>query len=102
MDMRRHEGARRQRRMPGKGMVGTAFRHIGLAEDIPGNSLHALVGPGDAGDLVFHFLFLPSLSDAIRLPSSFETHRLAMLLRMRSQTLMVRSASSRVSNNEAT
>jgi hypothetical protein len=36
--------------------------------------------------------------------SSFETHRFAMLLRMRSQsqTLMVRSASSRVSNHEAT
>jgi hypothetical protein len=47
--------------------------------------------------------------------SSFETHRFAMLLRMRSQTLMVRSASRRqvyvacvnlatmrVSNHEAT
>ena len=34
--------------------------------------------------------------------SSFETHRFAMLLRMRSQTLMVRSASLRVSNHEAT
>jgi hypothetical protein len=34
--------------------------------------------------------------------SSFETHRFAMLLRMRSETLMVRSASSRVSNHEAT
>ena len=34
--------------------------------------------------------------------SSFETHRFATLLRMRSQTLMVRSASSRVSNHEAT
>jgi hypothetical protein len=44
--------------------------------------------------------------------SSFETHRFAMLLRMRSsdlmegairsQTLMVRSASSRVSNHDAT
>ncbi len=33
--------------------------------------------------------------------SSFETHRFAMLLRMRSQTLMVRSAPSRVSNHEA-
>jgi hypothetical protein len=33
--------------------------------------------------------------------SSFETHRFAMLLRMRSQNLMVRSASSRVSNHEA-
>jgi hypothetical protein len=32
--------------------------------------------------------------------SSFETHCFAMLLRMRSQTLMVRSASSRVSNHE--
>jgi hypothetical protein len=31
--------------------------------------------------------------------SSFETHRFA-ILRMRSQTLMVRSASSRVSNHE--
>src|ERR1700722_20265955 len=33
--------------------------------------------------------------------SSFETHRFTMLLRMRSQTLMVRSASSRVSNHKA-
>src|SRR5665213_3701772 len=33
--------------------------------------------------------------------SSFETHRCAMLLRTRSQTLMVRSAPSRVSNDEA-
>jgi hypothetical protein len=33
--------------------------------------------------------------------SSFETHRFAMLLRMGSRTLMVRSAASRVSNHEA-
>jgi len=33
--------------------------------------------------------------------SSFRTHRFAMLLRLRSQTLMVRSAPSRVSNHEA-
>jgi len=33
--------------------------------------------------------------------SSFETHRVAMLLRMRSQILMVRSAPLRVSNHEA-
>jgi len=33
--------------------------------------------------------------------SSFETHRFALLLWMRSQTLMVRSAPSRVSNHEA-
>jgi hypothetical protein len=33
--------------------------------------------------------------------SSFETHRFAMFLRMRNQTLMVRSAPSRVSNHEA-
>jgi hypothetical protein len=34
--------------------------------------------------------------------SSFETHRFAMLLRMRSQTPMVRSAATpRVSNHEA-
>jgi|GEM_PF-1145699 len=33
--------------------------------------------------------------------SSFETHRFAMLLWMRSETLMVRSASSRVSNHKA-
>src|SRR6202011_2486605 len=42
--------------MPGEGMLGAVFRHIGLAEDIPGNSLHALVGPGDPGDLAFHGL----------------------------------------------
>src|ERR1700738_3238912 len=42
--------------MPGEGMLGAAFRHIGLAEDIPGNSLHALVGPDDPGDLAFHGL----------------------------------------------
>src|ERR1700739_2215216 len=43
---------------------------------------------------------------ATSLASSFETHRVATLLRvslrMRSQTLMVRSASSRVSTHEAT
>jgi len=33
--------------------------------------------------------------------SSFETHRFATLLRIRSQPLMVRSAPSRVSNHEA-
>jgi hypothetical protein len=32
--------------------------------------------------------------------SSFETHRFAMLLRMRSETLMVRSAATRVSNHQ--
>jgi hypothetical protein len=37
-------------------MFGAVLRHIGLAEDIPGNSLHALVGPGDAGYLGFHRL----------------------------------------------
>src|ERR1700730_14291801 len=42
--------------MPGEAMVRAVFRHIGLAEDIPGNSLHALVGPGDPGDLAFHRL----------------------------------------------
>src|SRR6202040_3431852 len=60
MDMRRHESAGRQRRMPRKAMVGAVLRHIGLAEDIPGNSLHALIGAGDAGDLAFHRLFSPS------------------------------------------
>jgi len=33
--------------------------------------------------------------------SSFETHRFAMLLWMRSENVMVRSAPSRVSNHEA-
>jgi len=56
MDMRRHEGAGRQRRVPGEGMLGAVFRHIGLAEDIPENSLHALVSAGDAGYLAFHCL----------------------------------------------
>src|ERR1700731_4525979 len=46
--------------MPRKAMVGAVLRHIGLAEDIPGNSLHALIGAGDAGDLAFHRLFSPS------------------------------------------
>jgi hypothetical protein len=36
------------------------------------------------------------------LAASFETHRFAMLLRMRPEILMVRSATSRVSNHEAT
>ena len=39
-------------------------------------------------------------SERRRISSSFETHRYAMLLRMRSETLMVRSAK-RVSNHEA-
>src|ERR1700720_2211682 len=41
-------------------MVGAVLRHIGLAEDIPGNSLHALIGPGDAGYLALHRLSSPS------------------------------------------
>src|ERR1700686_3589335 len=40
-------------------MVGAVLRHIGLAEDIPGNSLHALIGPGDAGYLALHRLISP-------------------------------------------
>src|SRR5260370_39665600 len=45
--------------MRGEAVVGAALRHIGLSQDIPGNSLHALVGPGDTGDLAFHMF--PSL-----------------------------------------
>jgi len=46
---------------------------------------------------------IPGTDSAIStsMASSFETHRFAMLLWMRSQTLMVRSALSRVSNHEA-
>src|SRR5205823_14521120 len=63
--MRRHEGARRQRRVPGEGVLGIAFRHIDLTEDIPGNPLHAFVGPGDAGDLAFHAASFPELWCAV-------------------------------------
>jgi hypothetical protein len=43
---------------------------------------------------------LGALSSSVA--SSFETHRFAMLLRMRSETLMVRSAATpRVSNHQA-
>jgi hypothetical protein len=41
-------------------MRGDALGNIGLAEDVPGNSLDALIGPGDAGDFGFHE-FNPSL-----------------------------------------
>ena len=45
-------------------MLGAGLRHIGLAEDVPGDALHALVGPGDAGDLVLSSLcFLSELLD---------------------------------------
>src|SRR3954451_8633731 len=37
-------------------MVGAVLRHICLTEDVPGNSLHALVSPRDSGDLAFHRL----------------------------------------------
>ena len=37
-------------------MLGDVLRHIGLAEDVPGNSLNALVGASDAGDFGLHDL----------------------------------------------
>jgi hypothetical protein len=37
-------------------MVAAIFWHIGLAKDIPRNTLHAFVGPGDSGDLAVHRL----------------------------------------------
>ena len=44
----------------------------------------------------------PSRALSSSVASSFETHRFAMLLRMRSETLMVRSAATpRVSNHQA-
>src|SRR6185437_1553806 len=43
----------------------------------------------------------PSGATSTSTASSFETHRFALLLWMRTRTLMVRSASSRVSNHDA-
>ena len=54
MNMRRHERARWQRRVPGEAVLGIALRHIGLAEDVPGNALDPLIGPRDAGDFALH------------------------------------------------
>src|SRR6185437_12270082 len=62
MDVRRHEGAGRKCRVPGKPVLGAAFRHISLTEDVPGNSLNAFIGPGDAGDFGDHWYHSPSLS----------------------------------------
>jgi hypothetical protein len=35
-------------------MLGDAFGHVGLAEDIPGDALNALIGAGDPGDFGLH------------------------------------------------
>jgi hypothetical protein len=39
MNVRRHEGAGRKCRVPGKGIFGKLLRHVGLAENIPGNTV---------------------------------------------------------------
>src|SRR5215475_9046270 len=54
MDVWRHEGARRKRRVPGKAVLGAVLGYIGLAEDVPGDALDALIGAGDTGDFVLH------------------------------------------------
>ncbi len=41
------------------------LRHIGLAEDVPGDALHAFIGAGDAGDFGFSWAG-PSLGHALR------------------------------------
>src|SRR5665213_2536389 len=66
MDVRRHEGAGRQGRVPGERILRAALRHIGLAQNIPGNTLHALIGAGDAGDLALHRCFLSSVLTGCR------------------------------------
>jgi hypothetical protein len=40
--------------MPRERVLGDALRYIGLAQNIPGYSLNALIGPGDAGYFGFH------------------------------------------------
>src|SRR5690242_13415291 len=61
MDVRRHEGADRERRVPGKAVLRSALRHIDLAEDVPGDALNALIGAGEAGDFGDHEYSLPLL-----------------------------------------
>src|SRR6516165_5471974 len=62
MDVRRHESARRKGRMPGEAVLAAILRHIGLAENIPGNALNAFIGARDACDLGVHVMvFLPLL-----------------------------------------
>src|ERR1700730_5329332 len=57
-------------------------------------------GPAGGGWMLAGLEELGALSSSVA--SSFETHRFAMLLRMRSETLMVRSAATpRVSNHQA-
>src|SRR5579871_1710461 len=54
MDVRRHKGADRERRMPGETVLRAALRHVDLAEDVPGDALNAFVGAGEAGDFGHH------------------------------------------------
>src|SRR5215213_9447402 len=48
MNVRRHEGAGRKRCVPGERVLAQRFRHIGLAEDVPDDTLEAGRGLGDA------------------------------------------------------
>src|SRR5258708_15116676 len=75
MNMRRHEGAGRKRRMPREAVFGASLRHIGLAENVPANSLNAFIRARDAGDLGFHVVvsFLSSL------PAAFSSLENALL-----------------------
>src|ERR1041384_1490566 len=54
MDVRRHEGADREGRVPGEAVLGAALRHVDLAEDVPGDALNAFIGAGDARDVARH------------------------------------------------
>ena len=49
MDVRRHEGAGRQQRVPGEAALGHLQRRVGLAEDVPDDTIHAAALLGDAG-----------------------------------------------------
>ena len=51
MNVRRDEGAGGEGRVPGKRIVAELLRHVGLAEDIPGNAVDADFGLGNASSL---------------------------------------------------
>src|SRR5262249_61627314 len=48
MDVGRHEGARREGRVPGERGFAYLLRHVSLAEDVPDDPVDAGAGLGDA------------------------------------------------------
>jgi hypothetical protein len=65
MDVRRHEGAGRKRRVPGERLLVDLLRHVGLAEDIPHDPVDARARPGYSSAHRLHWSFSSRLA-AIR------------------------------------